>query len=468
MPIVIPRLIVEIFQHTNFRGRSGFVIEPVPQTRELGFQDNISSLVVYKGPGYASNPSYKVILHQHAHFKGRQLALGPGYYPNLHDMIYNFGDIVSSISFGSPMLQSVGPEWGTIPLIVECYQHVEYKGRKVTVLRDIAHTGELGIHDQISSIRIFKGPDFPREGAEVSFYQHVDFEGARLPIRMRPEDYKKEVPNLHLLPQNFGDMISSIKIEGWASSGEFTTMVFEDEFIGNQMNPIWQWMDPKGGGVWEERQGYLEMRVEPGQDLWHGNPPGQGGNMDAPRLLMDVSGDFAIETRIRVSPQLREHGGLIVWKNAHRFLRLEKTSGPHGFRGDVRFERHVNRRFQLVGRGSGLRNVRELFLRLERRGNLFSGYASSDGINWKGCGQTHVGMGDPVQVGLHALCPGNIPATLTRFDFFRLFKRKNEAAAFIPIVKTTGAPRDGVQPLADAQAEQQDEDARRRAARDVS
>lgn len=44
MPIVIPRLIAEIFQHTDFRGRSGFVIEPVPQTRELGFQDNISSL----------------------------------------------------------------------------------------------------------------------------------------------------------------------------------------------------------------------------------------------------------------------------------------------------------------------------------------------------------------------------------------------------------------------------------------
>ena len=53
---------------------------------------------------------------------------------------------LSSISFGSSLLVNIGPEWGTIPLIVECYQHPEYKGRKVTVLRDIAHTGELGIH----------------------------------------------------------------------------------------------------------------------------------------------------------------------------------------------------------------------------------------------------------------------------------------------------------------------------------
>ena len=491
MPIIIPRLIAEIFQHSNFRGRSGFVIEPVPQTRELGFQDNISSLVVYKGPGYASNPSYKVILHQHAHFKGRKMTLGPGYYPNLHDMAYNFGDIISSISFGSSMLVNIGPEWGTIPLIVECYQHPEYKGRKVTVLRDIAHTGELGIHDRISSIRIFKGPDFPREGAEVSFFEHVDFEGARLPIWMAPEDYKKEVPDLHMLPQNFGDTISSIKIEGWSSSVEFSEMVFEDEFIGNQMNPVWEWRDPKGGGFWEEQQGYLEMRTEPGQDLWHGNPPGRGGNMDAPRMLMDVSGDFAIECRIRVSPQLKEHGGLLVWKNPRRFLRLEKTSGPHGFRGDVRFERHVNRRFQLVGRGSGLRQVRELYLRLERRGNLFSGFASENGTNWKSCGQTYVGMGDPIQVGVYALCPGNIPPTLTRFDYFRLFKRRKEAAEFIPVIKATkprdtrtaeerryeqleyqeqqqsGVIEEPVEQPADERFEREREDQRRRAARDV-
>ena len=35
-------------------------------------------------------------------------------------------------------------------------------------------------------------------------------------------------------------------------------------------------------------------------------------------------------------------------------------------------------------------------------------------------------MGDPVEVGLHALCPGNIPPTLTQFEYFRVFKRKGE------------------------------------------
>jgi regulation of enolase protein 1 (concanavalin A-like superfamily) len=207
-------------------------------------------------------------------------------------------------------------------------------------------------------------------------------------------------------------------------------MVFDDEFIGNDMRPEWRWEDPQGGGGWTERQGYLEMRTESGQDLWHG-PNGSGGDMTAPRLLMEVTEDFAIETRMRITPQLREHGGLIIWKNENQFLRLEKTSGPHAFRGDVRFERHVNRRFGLVARG-GMRNVRELFLRLERRGNQFTAYASEDAIHWKGVGVTRVAMGPRVQIGLHSISPGNIPPTLTRFDYFRLFKRRSEATQYRP------------------------------------
>ncbi len=462
MPVVIPRLIVEVFQHTNFRGRMGYVLEPVPHTGRIGFQDNISSLRVFKGPNFSGSPNYKVLLYQHVNYKGKKLALGPGFYPNLHDVAYNFADRVSSINFGST-IDVVGPEWGTIPMIVDCYEHVEFKGKKITILRDIANLrdpqGRSWFEDRISSIRIFKGPNFPPDGAEVVFYEHPDFEGQKLHIRMEPSEYKKELPNLHLLPQSFGDSISAIKIEGWASSGEFTEMVFDDEFIGNDMRPEWRWEDPQGGGSWTERQGYLEMRTDSGQDLWHG-PNGSGGDMDAPRLLMEVSEDFAIETRMRISPQLREHGGLIVWKNENQFLRLEKTSGPHAFRGDVRFERHVNRRFGLVARG-GMRRVRELFLRLERRGNQFTAYASQDGIHWKGVGVTRVAMGPRVQVGLHSLCPGNIPPTLTRFDYFRLFKRRSEAAQYRPITAEQLDER------SDEERERELADDRRRAMRDV-
>ena len=120
MPVVIPRLIVEVFEHVNFGGRRGYVFEPVSFTADIGFQDNISSVKIYKGPNFKSNPNYKAILHQHWHFQGRKLALGPGFYPNLHDMIYKFTDNISSFSFASA-LETAGREWGTVPLIVECY-----------------------------------------------------------------------------------------------------------------------------------------------------------------------------------------------------------------------------------------------------------------------------------------------------------------------------------------------------------
>ncbi len=52
MPISKPRLIIEVFEHLNFGGRRGYVIKPVSFTKEIGFQDNISSVKVYKGPGF--------------------------------------------------------------------------------------------------------------------------------------------------------------------------------------------------------------------------------------------------------------------------------------------------------------------------------------------------------------------------------------------------------------------------------
>jgi len=424
--MVLPRLIAEVFERPYFGGKRGIVWQPIRYTGFVGFQDNISSIKVYKGPHYGRNTDYKAIFYEHIDFQGRRLALGPGFYENIHDIAYNFGDRITSIGFGAS-LEVPGPEWGTIPLIVHCYHDVDYKGRKVTILRDIPNLDWVGIRNRMSSIRIIKGPNCPPKGASVVLFNHADFWGERLPIEILPRDTIKEIPNLHALPNSFGDMVSSIKIEGWSSSSEFSQAVFEDEFNGNKMDPQWKWIDPKGGGTWIERQGYLEMNVSRGQDLY-------SGNMDAPRLVMQVSGDFAIETRLLVTRQQREHGGLLVWKSPEAFLRLEKTCGASGFRGDVRFERHVNRVYGLIGRGPGMRLQRYLFLRIERRGNQFSAFASSDGMSWAMCGATYVGVGDPVMVGLHALCPGNLPPTLTRFEYFRLQKRPSEAATYQPVI----------------------------------
>ena len=424
-----PRLVIEIYRDPYFRGPRGLVINNVPFTGDIGFQDNISSARVYRGPGYSTSPNYKVIFHEHRDYKGRQLVLGPGYYPNLHDIAYDFGDIISSISLG-PSLVTTGPDYGTIPLIVEVYQHPDFKGKKVTVLRDISHTNQIGLHDAISSVRVFRGPNFPASGCKVIFYEHVEFEGQALEVALGPLEYHKELPNLHTQPQFFGDIISSIKLESWVSGGAgmFRDIVFLDEF--DTLRPVWQWIDPKKdcrrelgrpatGGILREREGWLEIHVGPNHDLWWG-PNGQGGNMDAPRMLQPLSGDFALEVKMTSSQQRKEHGGILVWKNDSRFVRLDKTSSLHAFRGDIRFETHVNRRYRAIGRGKQ-KSVMN-FLRLERTRHEFQAYCSTDGQNWQTCGTSTVVMQEPVMVGMHALCPGNIPPTVTRFDYFKIIK----------------------------------------------
>ena len=424
-----PRLIVEIFRDPFFQGPQGVLIENVPFTGSIGFENTISSARVYKGPAFDSSPNFKAIFHEHRDYKGRQLVLAPGFYPNLHDIAYNFGDIISSISFGPAMI-TTGPDYGTIPLIVEVYQGINFTGRRSVVLRDISHTQQIGLHDAISSLKVFRGPNFPISGCKAIFYEHIEFEGQTLEVPLGPLEYHKEHPDLYNQPKFFGGIISSIKLESWVhgGGGKFTEIIFLDEF--DSLKPVWQWIDPRKdcrqqlgrpavGGVLQDRAGWLEIHVGPNHDLWWG-PDGRSGNMDGPRMLQPLSGDFAIETKITSTKEQREHGGLLIWKDENHFIRLDKTSALHGFRGDIRFETHVNRRYQAIGRGAQQSVMN--FLRLERTGHDFQAYCSVDGQQWQSCGSATVLMQDPVMVGMHALCPGNIPPTVTRFDYFKIIK----------------------------------------------
>lgn len=429
-----PRLVLEIFRDPYYQGTRGIIIDNVPFTGDIGFQDNISSCRIFHGPGFATSPNYKVIFHEHRDYKGRQLVLGAGYYPNLHDIAYNFGDIISSISFGPAMITS-GPDYGTIPLIVEVYSDVDFKGIKSVVLRDVSHTEQIGLHDIIGSIKVFRGPNFPSSGCKAIFYEHIEFGGQTLEVTLGPLEYHRSLPNLYTQPKFFGGIISSIKLESWVSggAGRFREIIFLDEF--DTMKPVWQWIDPRGdcrrelgrpsvGGVLRDRVGWLEIHVGPGHDLWWG-PNGRGGNMDGPRMLQPISGDFAVEVKITASPEGKEHGGILIWKDDNHFIRLDKTSSLHAFRGDIRFETHVNRRYAGIGRGT--QNSVMNFLRLERTGHEFQAYCSTDGQNWQSCGNATVLMQDPVMIGMHALCPGNIPPTVTRFDYFKIMRPSGTA-----------------------------------------
>jgi len=412
----IPRLVVEVFQHEWYRGRRGTVIEPVPETRAIGFENNISAIRIYKGPAYSAGSNVKAIFWQDAHFRGQRLVLGPGYYHSLHQFSYNFGNRISSISFGSESYVD-GPVWGTVPVVVDLFDEPNYGGNRVTIVRDEPRL-DARVSTTVRSIRLYKGPNCPTIGSRIQLFEQPFFEGTAFPLELTRRDSVREYPNVELLPQRLPTSIGSVKIEGWAASTEFTQVVFQDEFDGVKLRDLWEWIDPKEGGHWQERLGWLQMSAEPGTFLW------RGANFDAPRILRPESGDFAVETRLRISDETHPYGGILIWFNENAYIRLDKSPSDYLFNGDIRFEDHTpGREDTLVGRGFGLSTAPQVYLRVERSANLFSGFASSNGVDWVACGSTFVSMGDPVQVGLFAACPTGIPKTLTRFDYFKTLKR---------------------------------------------
>ena len=63
--VVLPRLIVEVFERPYFGGKRGIVWQPVRYTGNIGFQDNISSIRVFKGPNFARSADFKALFYEH-------------------------------------------------------------------------------------------------------------------------------------------------------------------------------------------------------------------------------------------------------------------------------------------------------------------------------------------------------------------------------------------------------------------
>lgn len=220
MPIA-PRIIVEVFRDPDYRGKKVTIVDSVNDTETIGCKDMISSIKVYKGPGFDSAPSFKAIFFEHPNYTGRRIVLSPGFYPNIHRIPYNFGDVISSVQF-APSLEATGPDYGTVPLIAELYRDINLRGSKGVVLKDVSHTRNIGLDNTVSSIRILRGPNFPPGGCRAIFFEQPNFEGASFTLSLRRVEFEKAIRDLHTHPQRFGDIISSVKI---VPTSEFNVLV---------------------------------------------------------------------------------------------------------------------------------------------------------------------------------------------------------------------------------------------------
>jgi len=220
------------------------------------------------------------------------------------------------------------------------------------------------------------------------------------------QQFKCEHPDVL---QKFG--LTQLCLEPAQPSIDYVKIENIDSFDGDSLSPVWEWVDPKGDCDYKQLfPSGLHITIPPGHDL--------KANYDAPRLLQNVSGDFAIETRILDGENGKKSGGLVVWKNEDNYIRFEMPSSSW-WEDEVRFETNVKGNY--IHPGRGLLDAETLVLRLERRGHRFAGYCSVDGENWLTCGWVDLPMDNPIQVGIHALCPQS-PMTSTRFEYFKILR----------------------------------------------
>jgi regulation of enolase protein 1 (concanavalin A-like superfamily) len=176
-----------------------------------------------------------------------------------------------------------------------------------------------------------------------------------------------------------------------------------EEFEGEGWHPSLRWQDSMGGSRVDRttRRGWLGISPAVGADLWPET------NLNAPRLVARVRGDYVVQTRVDLGESVDTNVGLLLWQDEQDFVRLElhrvRTSKE---RAAVYLAACVEGRFRIIGRGQCER--RPMWLRVERAGEEVRGLCSADGDHWLACGSVRVPQRTEEVVGLaaHSIYPG--------------------------------------------------------------
>jgi len=190
---------------------------------------------------------------------------------------------------------------------------------------------------------------------------------------------------------------------------------FIDQFAQDSLANDWEWVNPAEDCSYElDTEGYLQITVPPNHSIhqWY--------NYKGPRFLREMRGDFVMETCLTDGFKGKKSGGLLVWRDKDNFIRLEVPSSTE-WEDTVYYEATVAGK--LIYPGAHKFETEKAWLRLERKGDRFAGYVSADGENWYRCGWADIPMQDPIQVGIHALCPQS-PTTSTRFEYFKILRAR--------------------------------------------
>jgi regulation of enolase protein 1 (concanavalin A-like superfamily) len=195
-----------------------------------------------------------------------------------------------------------------------------------------------------------------------------------------------------------------------AQSG--TDCIWDD--FNSTRDPAWQFLDPLGGSGYSlsDNPGYLRIFAP------HGNRDLTPGNLNSPRMVQTLKGDFDIRTGLEVYPNSHNYqsAGILIWMGssnyiwvgrslnniiAHRYMRNNSEKGLNP--ADIDYPSAI------------------VHFRITRMGNTFTTYYSSNGDSWILTGSIeYPSAGPSLQVGFFIINNWQDTTFYADFDYFSI------------------------------------------------
>jgi regulation of enolase protein 1 (concanavalin A-like superfamily) len=136
-------------------------------------------------------------------------------------------------------------------------------------------------------------------------------------------------------------------------------------------------------------------------------------------MLTGKTGDFTIETKVMATTdQEWESAGILVWKDASNFLRLDRACGMS----------NTQRIVFIMARNDGWdpidvvlsSNINPTYLKITKTVDKFTAFYSINGADWTKIGEKTFSVSDPLDVGLDVVNVYHDGLFFADFDFFRV------------------------------------------------
>ena len=196
------KFLIQAFKEEDFRGRSRHIISNEAELKLIGFDNDIASLKIMRGPDYQSGDVVRLYTTRASRANTSRWAPAS---------IRASTSRPSTWATRSPRIEITSvhiPAAPAVPLIVQIFADKNFEGRRRTIVQDLTDLKLQDFDDDVSSLQVFAGPG--HAGEVATFFQNPNFSGFSLePADMGPGT---SIPNLREIPNKLNNRISSIRI----------------------------------------------------------------------------------------------------------------------------------------------------------------------------------------------------------------------------------------------------------------